>query len=320
MASTSGTTIFNLDLSELVEEAFERCGSQLRSGYDLRTARRSLNLMSIEWANRGINLWTVEECSIPLVTNQGIYNIPADTIDILDLETRTSNASTSNQTDINLSRISESTYATIPNKLTTGRPVQVYYNRQSGNEDTSTTIYLAANITATDTTITLATTDGSVVNLRSTGYIKIDNETIAYTNLVGNVLNNCWRGQNGTTAVAHTAGTNPNYTYITIQYLPCVNVWPTPDSGGGPYTLVYWRMRRVQDAGTGVNIQDVPFRFINCMAAGLAYFLSIKIQGITAERVMFLKQDYEDQFNLASQEDRETAPIRWVPRNLFYSR
>jgi hypothetical protein len=317
MASTSGTTIFNLDLSELVEEAFERCGSQLRSGYDLRTARRSLNLMSIEWANRGINLWTVEECSIPLVTNQGVYAIPTDTIDILDLETRTSNASTSNQTDINLSRISESTYATIPNKLTTGRPVQVYYNRQSGNEDTSTTIYLAADINSTDTSITLATTDGSVVNLRSTGFIKIGTETIAYTNLVGNVLTNCWRGQNGTTAASHVASAT---NFITVQYLPCVNIWPTPDSGGGPYTLVYWRMRRVQDAGTGVNIQDVPFRFINCMAAGLAYFLSVKLQGMTPERVMFLKQDYEDQFNLASQEDRETAPIRWVPRNLFYSR
>ena len=93
MAYTSGTSVFNLDMAELVEEAFERCGSQLRSGYDFKTARRSLNLMSIEWANRGINLWTVEECSIPLVTNQGIYAVPNDTIDILDLETRTSNAS-----------------------------------------------------------------------------------------------------------------------------------------------------------------------------------------------------------------------------------
>ena len=319
MASTSGITTFNLNLTELVEEAFERCGSQLRSGYDLKTARRSLNLMSIEWANRGINLWTVEECSIPLVTNQGVYAVPSDTIDILDLETRTSNASVSNQTDINLSRISEPTYATIPNKLTTGRPVQVYFNRQSGNQDTSTTIYLASSISATDTSITLATTDGSQVNLRSTGFIKIGSETIAYTNLVGNVLTNCWRGQNGTTAAAHTAGTNPNYTYITIQYLPCVNLWPTPDAGGGPYTLVYWRMRRIQDAGGGVNIQDVPFRFINCLAAGLAYFLSVKIAGTDPNKVMFLKADYEEQFGLASQEDRETAPIRFVPRNLFYA-
>ena len=315
MAYTSGTTVFNLDLSELVEEAYERCGSQLRSGYDLRTARRSLNLMSIEWSNRGINLWTVEECSIPLVTNQGIYAVPNDTIDILDLETRTSNASISNQTDINLSRISESTYATIPNKLTTGRPVQVYYNRQSGNADVTTYTVTGSAISSTDTTITLGSPSGTLTGLRSTGFIQLDNEIIAYTNIVGTQLQNCWRGQNGTTAAGHAIGTT-----AIAQYLPCVNIWPTPDSGGGPYTLVYWRMRRVQDAGNGVNIQDVPFRFINCMAAGLAYFLSVKLSNMTPDRVMFLKQDYEDQFNLAAQEDRETAPVRWVPRNLFYSR
>jgi hypothetical protein len=309
MAYTSGTTVFNLNLSELVEEAFERCGSELRTGYDLKTARRSLNLMSVEWANRGINLWTVEECSIPLVTNQGIYAVPVDTVDILDLETRTSNASISNQTDINLSRISEPTYATIPNKLTTGRPVQVYFNRQSGNSDLFSGT-LGATISATDTTITLSTTN----NLRSTGFIQIDSEVIAYTNISGNQLLNCWRGQNGTTAAAHTSGAA-----IYIQYLPCVNIWPTPDAGGGPYTLVYWRMRRIQDAGNGINIQDVPFRFINCLVAGLAYFLSVKIQGTDPNKVMFLKADYEEQFGLASQEDRETAPVRFVPRNLFYA-
>ena len=313
MAVTSGQTVFNLDLSELVEEAFERCGSQLRSGYDLRTARRSINLMTVEWANRGINLWTIEECAISLVTNQGVYPIPADTIDILDLVTRTSNASTSNQTDINLSRISESTYSTIPNKLTTGRPIQVWFNRQTAltNGTASTTIAAGYPITATDTTITLTSTSG----LGSTGFVKIDSETIGYTNISGNQLLNCWRGQNGTTAASHAAGAS-----VYIQNLPCVNIWPTPDSGGGPYTLVYWRMRRLQDAGDGVNIQDIPFRFINCFVAGLSYFLSIKLAGIDPNRIAGLKMDYEEQFNLAAQEDRETAPIRWVPRNLFYSR
>ena len=317
MAQTSGTSVFNLDLTELVEEAFERCGSQLRSGYDLRTARRSLNLMTIEWANRGINLWTVEETSIQLTTNLGVYAVPTDTIDILDLETRTNNTSVSNQTDINLSRISEPTYATIPNKLTTGRPVQVYFNRQSGNSDVSEYL-LASDITTTSTTITLKTATNANIanlNLRSTGFIQIGSETITYTNIVGNQLQNCWRGQNNTVAAAHT--TNDA---ITIQYLPCLNIWPTPDGGGGPYTLVYWRMRRIQDAGGGVNIQDVPFRFINCLVAGLSYLMSVKIQGTDPARVMFLKQEYEEQFTLASQEDRETAPIRFVPRNLFYSR
>jgi hypothetical protein len=317
MAYTSGTSVFNLDLTELVEEAFERCGSQLRSGYDLKTARRSLNLLTIDWANRGINLWTVEETSIQLTTNQGIYAVPTDTIDILDLETRTNNASTSNQTDINLSRISESTYATIPNKLTTGRPIQVYYNRQSGNSDVSEYL-LASDITSTSTTITLKTATNANIanlNLRSTGFIQIGSETIAYTNIIGNQLQNCWRAQNNTVAAAHSANDA-----ITVQYLPCLNIWPTPDGGGGPYTMVYWRMRRIQDAGTGVNIQDVPFRFINCLVAGLSYLMSVKIQGTDPNRVLFLKQDYEDQFTLAAQEDRETAPIRFVPRNLFYSR
>jgi len=318
MAVTSGQTSFNLDLSELIEEAFERCGSQLRSGYDMRTARRSINLMTIEWANRGINLWTIEECAIPLVTNQGVYPVPADTIDILDLVTRTSNGSTSNQTDINLSRISESTYSTIPNKLTTGRPIQVWFSRQTAQTNGVATTTVATgtttpSVSVTDTTINLT----SVVGLGSTGFVKIDNETIGYTNIDAstNQLLNCWRGQNGTTATTHSAGAS-----VYIQNLPCVNVWPTPDAGGGPYTLVYWRMRRLQDAGDGVNIQDIPFRFINCFVAGLSYMLSVKLPNIDAQRVLGLKQDYEEQFTLAAQEDRETAPIRFVPRNLFYAR
>jgi hypothetical protein len=316
MANTSGAAVFNLDLAELVEESFERCGTQMRTGYDLRTARRSLNLMLIEWANRGINLWTVEEASIILNPYQGIYAVPVDTVDILDLETRTNNADSTNQTDINLSRISEPTYATIPNKLTTGRPIQVYFNRQSGNSNTTEYLVKTA-ISATDTTITLKTaTNANIANLdlRSTGFIQIGSETIAYTNIVGNQLQNCWRGQNNTTAATHSIGD-----VITEQYLPCVNIWPCPPAGSA-YTLVYWRMRRIQDAGGGVNIQDVPFRFINCMVAGLSYFLSVKIQGTDPQRVMFLKADYEEQFGLASSEDRETAPIRFVPRNLFYSR
>lgn len=313
MAYTSGSTTFNLDLTELVEEAFERCGSQLRSGYDLRTARRSINLMTVEWANRGINLWTVEECAINLVTGQAFYPVSNDTIDILDLVTRTSNGSTSNQTDINLSRISESTYSTIPNKLTTGRPIQGYFTRQTGNSDVTSYTVTGGTVSSTSTTITLS----SVTGLRSSGFIQLDNEIIGYSNLdiTNNQLLNCYRGQNGTTATNHVNGT-----LVYVQYLPAIYVWPAPDSGGGPYTLIYYRMRRLQDAGNGVNIQDIPFRFINCFVAGLAYFLSMKIQGIDPNRVTGLKMEYEEQFTLASQEDRETAPIRWVPRNLFYSR
>lgn len=317
MAYTSGASTFNLDLTELVEEAFERCGLQSRSGYDMRTARRSMNLMTIEWANKGINLWTIEECSVPLVPNQPIYALPTDTIDILDAVTRTNNASASNQTDINLSRISETGYSSLPNKLTTGRPVQMWVNRQSGNSDLTSYLVSTTTVSAVDTTITLGTASSSTptqLNLPSTGFITLDNEVIAYTNIVGNQLLNCWRGQNGTTAATHAIGTA-----VYQQYLPCINVWPAP-SNGTTYTLVYWRMRRIQDAGGGVNIADIPFRFINCFVAGLAYMLSVKIPGVDPQRIMGLKAEYAESFQLAADEDREKASIRFVPRNLFYSR
>ena len=112
--TTTGTTTFNLDLNNIIEEAFERCGAELRTGYDMRTARRSLNLLTIEWANRGINLWTVDEGTIPLVQGVGQYGMPVDTIDILDHVVRTQTGQ--GQTDINISRISVDTYATSPNK------------------------------------------------------------------------------------------------------------------------------------------------------------------------------------------------------------
>ena len=306
--STSGTTTFNLDLNNLVEEAFERCGSQLRSGYDLRTARRSLNLLTIEWANRGINLWTIEQGQVNMVTGQGLYPIPNDTIDLLDTVIRQNNGSSSNQIDINISRISESTYSTIPNKLTTGRPIQVWINRQSAQTN-PTTVLLAASISSTDTSITVD--DSSL--LASGGFIKIGTETIGYANVVGNTLTNCYRGQNGTTAAAHTVGAA-----VSVQNLNSINVWPTPDAGGGPYTFIYWRMRRLQDAGNGTTEQDIPFRLLPCMVAGLAFYMGQKIPE-AQPRLQFLKSEYEEQWLMASTEDREKAPVRFVPRSLFYS-
>lgn len=238
--TTSGTTAFNLTLNECVEEAFERCGSELRSGYDLRTARRSLNLITIEWASRGINLWTVEQGTIPLVAGTATYNLPVDTIDLLDHVVRTGTGQ--NQQDINITRISVSTYSTIPNKNAQGRPIQVYINRQSGAE-------------------------------------------------------------------------YPDGLTTEIQY-PTVTVWPTPDSGT-TYTFVYWRLRRIQDAGTGgTATQDIPFRFLPAMVAGLAFHLSLKIPEAAA-RTADLKVMYEEEFQRAADEDREKAAIRLAPRMQF---
>jgi hypothetical protein len=198
----------------------------------------------------------------------------------------------------------------IPNKLTQGRPIQVYINRQSGQENLSGAL-LATGISSTDTTITLT----SAAGLASAGFIKMGTETISYPNISGNQLLNCARGQNGTTAAAHNAGAA-----ITVQNLPCINVWPTPNSPGNQYTFVYYRLRRIQDAGSGVYVQDIPFRFIPCMVAGLAYQLSTKLPDVDMNRIPMLKMDYEEQFRLAAEEDREKAPIRFVPRNMFYAR
>lgn len=245
--TTSGVSTFNLDLNNIIEEAFERAGAELRSGYDFRTARRSLNLLTVEWSNRGINLWTIEQGSIAMVQGQIVYELPVDTIDLLDHVIRTQTGV--NQTDINISRISVSTYATIPNKNAQGRPIQVWIDRSSG------ATYPAGGRPA---------------------------------------------GTNNTTGVDH----------------PKINVWPAPDQSDF-YTFVYWRLRRIQDAGNGTTTQDIPFRMLTCLVAGLAYYIAMKIPEGQA-RLDRLKMDYEEQWALASSEDREKASLRLAPRELFY--
>ena len=305
MANTSGSTSFNLELTELVEEAFERAGRELRTGYDLRTARRSLNIMFADWANRGINMWTIDSGTIDLVQGQNTYALPVDTVDLIEHVIRTGANVAATQADLTITRISVSTYATLPNKIQQARPIQIWVQRLDGQQF-NTGATLTTSISATDTTIVISNAD----NLPSTGFIKLDNETITYGYITGNTLYNCFRGQNNTTAAAHTAGAA-----VYQQNLPCATVWPTPD-GSQPYQLVYWRLRRTQDAGGGVNVMDVPFRFIPCMAAGLAYYIAGKIpEG--AERIMMLKQQYDEAWELAAYEDHEKASLRFVPRQQF---
>ena len=306
MATTSGQTGFNLDLTDLVEEAFERAGGELRTGYDLRTARRSLNIMFADWANRGINLWTIETGTIDFVQGQNTYALPDDTIDLLEHVIRTGGNIASTQSDLTITRISVSTYATIPNKITQARPIQVWIQRYNG-QTSPTGLTLNGAITATSTQITL----NSAVGLPAAGFIKIDNEIINYGYIDGNVLYNCFRGQQNTTAVSHTSTTA-----VYWQQVPAITVWPTPDNAQ-QYQFVYWRLRRTQDAGGGVNIMDVPFRFLPCMAAGLAYYLSLKIPD-AMNRIEMLKASYEEQWALGSSEDREKASLRLAPRQYFY--
>jgi hypothetical protein len=302
--STTGTTNFNLQLNELVEEAYERAGAELRTGYELRTARRSLNLLTIEWANRGINLWTIEQGSIPLNQAQITYALPIDTIDLMDMVVRTQTGIP--QTDININRISSSTYATIPNKNAQGRPIQVWIDRQSGASN-PTNITLSSTITSSSNTITLS----SVVGLNYVGFVTIGSETIGYNEISGNILQNCVRGVNNTTAAAHTAGAA-----VSVINIPNINVWPCPDQSNY-YSFVYWRLRRLQDAGNGMQTEDIPFRMLPCLVAGLAYYIAMKIpEGAT--RLDMLKAAYEEQWLLGSSEDREKAGLRLSPRQYFY--
>jgi hypothetical protein len=224
--ATSGTTLFNMEFTDIAEEAWERAGREMRSGYDLRTARRSMNLMTIEWQNRGINMWTIDEGSINLVQGQAEYELPADTIDLLEHVIRTGAGNESTQADLNISRISVSTYSTIPNKLTQGRPIQLWVER--------------------------------------------------------------------------------------LRDAPKVTVWPVPNQSDF-YVLRYWRLRRIEDAGTGVNTADVNFRFLPCLVAGLAYHIAMKVPEL-ADRLPLLKAEYDLQWDLAAGEDREKAPVRFVPR------
>lgn len=234
--ATSGTTDFNLEFTEIAEEAWERAGREMRSGYDLRTARRSFNLMTIEWQNRGLNLWTLDEGTVNLVQGTAEYDLPADTIDLVDHVIRTGSGSSSTQSDITISRISASTYSSIPNKLAQGRPIQVWIRRLRDN--------------------------------------------------------------------------------------PTIVVWPTPDQGSltQPYYIFkYWRLRRIEDSGTGINTADVSFRFLPALVAGLAYHIAVKVPEL-ADRVASLKDMYDEQFDLAAGEDREKASVRFVPRRSFVGR
>ena len=303
--STTGTTGFNLDFTEIAEEAWERAGREMRSGYDLRTARRSMNLMTIEWANRGLNLWTIEEGAFNLTPGLNTYPLPTDTVDLLEHVIRTGADQVNTQADLTITRISVSTYATIPNKLQQARPIQVWIQRLSG-ETNPTSLVLDGAIGATDTTITLSST----VGLAAAGYINLDSETIYYGYIDGNTLGGVFRGQNNTTAAAHIDATR-----VVVNQLPCVTVWPTPDNST-PYQFVYWRMRRIQDAGSGIQTGDMNFRFLPAVTAGLAYYIAMKDPTL-AGRLDMLKQVYDEQFNLSAGEDHEKAPIRFVPRQMF---
>ena len=213
--TVSGSTDFELDVSDAIEEAYERCGLEVKTGYDLRTARRSLNIMFSEWANRGLNLWTVEQKTQALTSGTASYTFTADHADLLEVVIRRSG------TDFSLSRMSRGDYLNLPNKDQSGRPSQYYFDR---------------------------------------------------------------------------------------RITPAVILWPTPDSSSD--SLIYYYVRRIQDADTMQNTHDIPFRFLPCLVAGLSYYLSMKR---APDRIQILKSVYEEEFQRASDEDEDRVPLKLTP-------
>jgi hypothetical protein len=213
--TTSGTRDFNLDVAEIIEEAYERCGLEVRTGYDARTARRSLNLMFAEWANRGLNLWSVAQATITVTQGTGSYAVSPDHADILEMVLRRSG------TDYEVERISRGDYFLLPNKTTQGRPSQFYYDRKLS---------------------------------------------------------------------------------------PVINVWQVPENSTDQ--LIYYYVRRIQDAGSMQNTTDMPWRFYPCVVAGLAYYIAMKR---APERMGMLKAIYDEEFARASEEDEDRVPLKLQP-------
>lgn len=213
--TTSGSRDFNLDVAEMIEEAYERCGLEVRTGYDARTARRSLNLMLADWANRGFNLWTVAEGMFTVTVGDSSYTLTDDVVDVVDVIVRRSG------TDYEMDRISRTEYFTLPNKTTQGRPSQYFFDR----------------------TIT-----------------------------------------------------------------PTMHLWAAPENSTDQ--IRYYYVRRMQDADALTNTADIPFRFLPCMVAGLAYYIAMKR---APDRVALLKAVYDEEFQRAADEDIDRVPLKIVP-------
>jgi len=218
--AVSDSTNFELDVAEYIEEAFERCGLEVRTGYDLKSAKRSLNLMLAEWANRGLNQWTISQTTQALTSGTSTYNLNTNVIDILSVVVRRSS------TDFSMERISRSTYLGIPTKSTTGRPNQFFLDR---------------------------------------------------------------------------------------QITPVLKIWPTPENSTD--TIIFDALTRMDDADTYINTMDMPFRFFPCLAAGLAYYISMKR---APNRTQMLKAVYEEEFQRAMTEDRDRASFNVVPQYEYF--
>ena len=292
--ATSGSTNFEPDVADYVEEAFERCGLEVRTGYDLKTARRSINLMLADWANRGLNQWTIEETSITLATDIGDYPGGTLTMTVADsgsfsvAETITGSSSAATASITSLPSAT-SMAITIPSgTFTNGETLT------GGTSAATTTLSAAVDFSSVRNTVdflsavvTRDSTDYGIGRLSRDEFLNIPKKT-----------------QSG----------RPSQFFLDRQITPVLKVWPVPDKSTD--VIKFNRLIRIDDADDYTNTMAVPFRFYPCFTAGLAYYLSIKR---APDRIALLKPMYEEELTRAMTEDRDKSSLSITP-GLSYGR
>ena len=297
--ASSGSRDFELDVAEYVEEAFERCGLEVRTGYDLQSARRSLNILFADWANRGLNRWTMPQESITLAS--GIAEYPLGTLTMTVAASgnfsvgETITGGTSSATASITSKPSATSMAiTIPSgTFSSGETLT------GGTSSATTTLSSAVSFEDVQSSIDVLSAvirqNSGTSNQADTSISRISRDTFI------NISNK-------------RSTSTPSQYYVDRQITPKIKLWPTPNSSA--LLLVFDRMRRIEDVDTMTNTADVPFRFYPCLTAGLAYYLSMKRAPALTK---MMKAVYEEEFERAAAEDRDRTSLSLTPSSTYYN-
>ena len=297
--ATSGSKDFQPDVADYIEEAFERCGFEVRTGYDLKTAKRSLNLLFADWANRGLNRWTISQDTLTLA--DGIADYPLGTLTMTVGATASFSVSetitggTSNATASITSKPSGTSLAiTVPSgTFSSGETIT------GGTSGATTTVSSAVsfeNIQASiDVLSAVVRTNGGTSTQSDLSISRVSRDQ--YINIP-----------------SKRTEARPTQFYVDRTITPVIKLWPTPNND--TYTLMFDRLMRMDDIDTYTNNPEVPFRFYPCLTAGLAYYISMKR---APDRIQVLKAVYEEEFERAAAEDRDRASLSLTPSSDYYS-
>jgi hypothetical protein len=286
--AVSGSKNFEPDVAEYIEEAFERCGLELRTGYDARTARRSLNLLFADWANRGLNLWTVGEVTQTVASGITEYPLGIITLTVADSDSFTIGETiTGGSSSVTASVITKplSTTMTITVPSGTFTAAETITGSSSAATTTVSSVPsledVQASVDVLSAVVRRSSRDISINRIGRDDYLRIPDKT--------------------------TTG-RPIQFYVDRLITPVYRIWPSPENNTDQ--IIYDRIVRIDDADTSVNTVEVPWRFYPCLTAGLAYYVALKR---APDRVEMLKMIYEEEFIRAATEDQDRVPLTLVP-------